>query len=468
MTAREQVLRLEELEQSISQLFFPKGKTQDLSVGLELEVWPFRETADCPNNLVKFYNDQGNGLIQVLEQMVGVIPGLAWDPLPNGMARFKMGSGWLTFEPGGQLEYSGPPLATLDEAIQDITGVLESLRCPLKEHGIWFFHSGLNPWHSIDEVGLLLQKPRYQNMNNFFQAVGPYGQKMMRLSTSLQVNLDAGDPETAQRRWLAANLLGPVFTAMFSNSPFIEGKPSGAHSFRSIIWQNLDPSRAGFQKDFLAPEYMPCPVQQYLHFALDAFCLWLPNGKGDLAFDGRFITFRDWMKKGSHGLFPTMEDWNAHLSTLFPEVRARGFFEVRYLDAQSKVWAAIPGILLTHLLYNPTAREEAIKILEPYRTTLPGMLQEAAIKGMTEAEIGNLARKIYRLGLNSAANSEADGVVQLCERFYQHYTYRNRSPANDLIDLNDGKVFTPNQYRDFEKGQIDAAGSLLDMICEYR
>lgn len=468
MTSGQQVLNSEELVKSISKLFFPEGKTVDHTVGLELEIWPFRDAPDCPNQLVRFYDENGTGLIQLLEGMVGSIPGLEWAPLDNGMARFKIGDGgWLTFEPGGQLEYSGPPKNSLDEAIQDITGVIESLRCALKSHRIWFFHSGLNPWHSVDEVGLLLQKPRYQNMNNFFKAVGPYGQKMMRLSTSLQVNLDAGDPETAQRRWLAANLLGPVFTAMFSNSPFVDGKPTGAHSFRSIIWQNLDPSRAGFQKDFLAPEYQPCPVQQYLNFALDAYCLWLPDGKGGMAFDGRFMSFRDWMNKGSHGLFPTMEDWNTHLTTLFPEVRARGFFEVRYLDAQSKVWCAIPGILLTHLLYNKEAREEVIRLLAPYRTTLPGMLKEAATKGMTETEIGGLAKKIFHVGLNTATASE-DMVVQLCERFFQHYTYRNRSPANDLIDLNNGEVFTPAQYRDFEQGQIDAAGSLLEMICEYR
>lgn len=285
MTAREQLLRSEELGQSVSRLFFPQGKTQDRSVGLELEIWPFRETAETPNALIRFYDDNGTGLIQILERMIGVIPGLSWDPLPNGMARFKIGDGFITFEPGGQLEYSGPPKKSLDEAIQDITGVMESLRCALKSHNIWFFHSGLNPWHTIDEVGLLLQKPRYQNMNNFFRAVGPYGQKMMRLSTSLQVNLDAGEPETAQRRWLAANLLAPVFTAMFSNSPFVESKATGAHSFRSIIWQNLDPSRAGFQKDFLALQYQPCPVQQYMQFALDAYCLWLPDGKGGMAFD---------------------------------------------------------------------------------------------------------------------------------------------------------------------------------------
>lgn len=461
-------LQPKQLKQRIHTQFFPEGKKEDLTVGLELEVWPFRESENTPIELIRFYDDKGTGLIQMLNEMEDSIEGLAWEPLPNGTPRFRIGDGGqLTLEPGGQLEYSGPPKATLDEAIQDISGIIESLRCCFKEKNVWLFHSGLNPWHTIDEVGLQLQKERYIHMNNYFQSVGPYGQRMMRLSTSLQVNLDAGDPDTAQRRWLAANLLGPVFTALFGNSPFIEGKATGAHSYRSIIWQNLDPSRTGFQKEFMAPDYRPCPVEQYMDFALSANNMRVPDASGNLVFDGRFLSFQKWMTEGSNGFYPTLDDWDNHLTTLFPEVRARGFFEIRYLDAQSKVWCSVPGILLTHLLYSPEAREQVIKLLEPYRTTLTGMLNEAAIKGMNETVIAQIAKNIFKLGLDAASKIESSAITQLCERFFELYTHKNRNPASDLIELNNGDVFTPRQYRDWEKSQVDAAGHLLDMICEY-
>ena len=466
MPTRTSAVTAEQLKPKINDLFFPGNKNQ--SVGLELEIWPFRDHGGEGNQLVRFFNDEGTGLIQLLQQLAPKIPGLSWAPTADGAHRFLYEEGGqLTFEPGGQLEYSGPPKHSLAEAIQDITYVIETLRCLLKNHGIWFFHSGLNPWHTIDEVGLQLRKDRYIHMNNYFKAVGPYGQKMMRLSTSLQINLDVGDPETAQRRWLAANLLAPVFTALFANSPFIHRKPTGAYSFRSIIWQHLDPSRTGFQKDFLAADYCPCPREQYLDFALNAYCMLLPDGDGNMVFNGEFVTFETWMRDGYNGFFPQMSDWENHLTTLFPEVRARGFFEIRYLDAQSKVWCAVPGILLTHLLYSEQAREKVIDLLLPYRVDLPRMLATAARRALDDTDIASLAKRIYRLALDTAAPHEQPTVLELCDRFYRQYTAENHTPAGELLRLNDGNLFTAAQYRDFEKAQLANAGDVLDMICEY-
>lgn len=462
-------LVMELLKNKVKHLFFPDRQLDDSrSVGLELEIWPFRHSEHSPNELVRFENERGTGLIQLLRKLLDEIENLKYSPTPEGAHRFVYDNGGnLTFEPGGQLEYSGAPKPTLAEAIQDLNFVIEDLRCRLKPHGIWFFHSGLNPWYSIAEVGLQITKERYLHMNRFFESVGPFGQKMMRLSTSLQVNLDAGSPPTAQRRWLAANLLAPVFTAMFGNSPFVDGKATGAYSFRSLIWQRLDPSRAGIPRGFMTENYDPCPVEQYFRFALDAYCMRIPDSDGRPVFDGRFLSFRDWMEQGSHGYFPDIGDWDIHLSTLFPEVRARGFFELRFLDAQSRVWCAVPGILLTHLLYDREATEGVINLLSPYRTTLMPMLEVAARQGMDEPEIAGLAREIYALAMDAAEKAELPTVLALCEQFYQHYTSKNRNPAHDLLDLNEGRLFTPAQYRDFEKRQVDRAGEILDIICEY-
>lgn len=467
MPKREKTLTHQMLKAKVDKLFFPEGKTRDKSVGLELEIWPFRKTELNEASLVPFFDDEGTGLIQVLQSFQAKIDGLHYKNVEGAHKFTVAGGGMITFEPGGQLEYSGPPFDSLADAISDITMVIELLRCNFKAYDIWFFHSGLNPWYTVEQVGLQLDHPRYINMNRFFEGIGPFGQKMMRLSTSLQVNLDAGDPDTAQRRWLAANLLAPIFTALFGNSPFVDGKATGAKSFRALIWQRLDPSRTGFQKGFLAPVYQPCPVEQYHQFGLDAYCMRLPDPRGELVFGGQYKSFRQWMEHGENGFYPEMQDWETHLSTLFPEVRARGFFEVRYLDAQSKVWCSVPGIMLTHLLYDADARERVIQCLEPYRSSLPAMMREAAVHGMDESEIAGLARRIYKLAMQTAAASEDPKVMALCECFYKRYTFAGKNPASELIQLNDGELFSPRQYRDYEKSQVDAAGDLLSIICEY-
>lgn len=466
MPSKNKVLDLAQMQQAVHASFFPETASDRRTIGLELEVWPFRTTAQNPAETLPHYNEQGTGLVQLLQKFAEVLPELRYTG-DDEMPKFAMGDGNLTFEPGGQWEYSGPPLADMEAAIADINNVIEKLRCMFKAHDVWFFHSGLNPWHSVSNTPMLLKKERYRSMNNFFEAIGPYGQQMMRLSTSLQVNLDVGPPETAQRRWLAANLLAPVFTAVFANSPFAAGSATGYYSFRANIWQRLDKTRTGFPKGLLAENYKPCPVAQYQDFALDAFVFRLPREDGSQLFHNRFRSFRSWMEEGHNGYFPTLDDWKDHLTTLFPEVRPKGFFELRSMDAQSRVWCAVPGILMTNILYDADACEKVIDWLSPYRTTLNGMLEVAAERSLEERVIADLATRVFELGLSVHPGNQSQRVMALAERFFNTYTSQRQTPAHVLLQLNDGKLFTPEQYRAFERSQVEAAADVLDVICEY-
>jgi glutamate--cysteine ligase len=466
MPSKVKVLEPHQIRQAVHHSFFPENSADHQTIGLELEVWPFRTTLNDRAEILPHYNEAGSGLIQLLKEFEQVIPELRYTG-DDEMPKFAMGEGNLTFEPGGQWEYSGPPFNNLEAAIADINNVIEKLRCMFKAHNVWFFHSGMNPWHSVSNTPMQLKKERYRSMNNYFEAIGPYGQQMMRLSTSLQVNLDVGTPETAQRRWLAANLMAPIFTATFANSPFAAGQPTGFYSFRANIWQHLDKTRTGFPKDLLSDEYKPCPVSQYLDFALDAYVFKLPLENGEQRFHNKFRTFRSWYEEGHNGWYPTLEDWVDHLTTLFPEVRPKGFFELRSMDAQSRVWCSVPGILMTNILYDAEACEKIIEWMTPYRTTLPGMLEVAAEKSLEESVLADLAVRTFELGLSAHPSQQSDRVIALAERFFNSYTSLKQTPAHSLLKLNDGKLFTPDQYRSFERTQVEAAADVLQVICEY-
>jgi glutamate--cysteine ligase len=56
-------------------------------------------------------------------------------------------------------------------------------------------------------------------------------------------------------------------------------------------------------------------------------------------------------------------DWAVHLTTLFPEVRARGTFEVRSADAVPAEHYIVPPALLGGLAYDPAARAAALDLL---------------------------------------------------------------------------------------------------------
>lgn len=454
------------LKTHLLKAFFKELKDEAQNVGLELELIPFGDEAGKKNRPVGLFDNQGGGTIPLLRRYAADCPTLTFETEQLGMPRFIVKEGGqLTFEPGGQIEYSGPPKPSMSLAVADMARVLRQLEEALTPHGIWFFHGGLNPWYQVEEIPLQLQKQRYRSMDRFFAARGPFGQKMMRLSTSLQINLDVGTASTAPRRWMAANLLAPLMVAAFANSPFCGRERMNAKSFRSVIWQNLDHSRTGVQKGFEATNYDPCPVEQYFQFALDAYCMRLPDAQGNMVFDGHFRTFRYWMTHGFRGFFPDFDDWTDHLSTLFPVVRPRGFFELRYIDAQSKAYWMVPGVILTHLLYDEKAREAIIDMMQRYRTTLTGMMREAAMHGLADPELADCVKRMFRIAFKAAESAENSDLLKICELFFSDLTYLGKTPADALIALNQGTVFSPEQYWNFERTNLEHVAPWLDKVC---
>ena len=68
-------------------------------------------------------------------------------------------------------------------------------------------------------------------------------------------------------------------------------------------------------------------------------------------------TFHDWVEDPDDP--PGEDDLATHMTTLFPPVRPRGWFEVRYLDAQPWRWWPVPVAVLHALLDDPAATEAA-------------------------------------------------------------------------------------------------------------
>jgi glutamate--cysteine ligase len=67
----------------------------------------------------------------------------------------------LTVEPGGQLELSSPPAASLTECIATVSADLDAVRSALAEHDLGLVGVGQDPWHSPRRF---LHEPRYDAM----------------------------------------------------------------------------------------------------------------------------------------------------------------------------------------------------------------------------------------------------------------------------------------------------------------
>ncbi len=343
----------------------------------------------------------------------------------------------ISFEPGGQVEFSSKPYPCLGDATARMRSVQGCLDAALKDRGIELTQVGINPWHSLAELGLQMPKARYRAMDEYFSRIGPYGQRMMRQTCTIQVNLDFGpDENTLARRYLASVLLAPIATATFANSPIVDGKTTGARTFRSRVWRHTDPTHTGMPGLDLLTDAITrddC-IETYLKFALDAHVVFVAGLDYKVP---RNVTFGDWLDRPIDGVSPTLADFETHMSLLFPEVRPRGFLELRSIDCQPRAFQQVPAAYMTGLLYDAKARDALIALLLPRKVELKDLLLRAET-GLTHAPLAKLADQVMGLAMDGFERLppcfKAHGSEHELTVFRESFTARGRTLADDILD----------------------------------
>lgn len=232
----------------------------------------------------------------------------------------------VSYEPGGQIEYATRPVPSLD-LLDDLLGqCLLPLAAALQDEGIRLLARGLDPVTPASHVRRVLAGDRYPRQEAHYARRGTAGRTMMLQTAGVHVNVDPGpDPVAA---WNRANTLVPHLVALFANAPSPTEAGNPVRSRRAGLWRVLDPTR---NRVFaLSPE----PWREYLAFALEAESFLL----GDPEAPAR--SFRAWL---ADGVGP--EAFQAHLTTLFPEVRPRRYLEIRSVDALPLRWCVVPAAL---------------------------------------------------------------------------------------------------------------------------
>ncbi|MEE1754549.1 ergothioneine biosynthesis glutamate--cysteine ligase EgtA [Streptomyces sp. SP18CS02] len=343
----------------------------------------------------------------------------------------------LTFEPGGQLELSSQPAATLTECITAVSADLTAVRTALGASGLTLNGFGLDPWHSPRDR--LLREPRYDAMESYLDRSGPAGRAMMRDSASVQVCLDAGyeqpGPLGFEQRWRLAHLLGPVLVAAFANSPCLHGTCTGQRSTRQSLWADLDPVRG------LAPPIDREPRSAWAAHVLDAPVMCVRT-RGDGPWPvPEGLSFRSWLREGKPRA-ATRGDLDYHVSTLFPPVRPRGHLELRMIDAQAGEdgWI-VPLAVTTALFDDPEAAEAVYRVVEPLaRSAAPlepprdTVWRTAARDGLTDPALRAAAVACFELALEALPRIGAETAVQdAVAAFNDRFVVRGRCPADELF-----------------------------------
>lgn len=361
---------------------------------------------------------------------------MGWSPVfeDGHIIALEQGGAQVTLEPGGQLEHAARPVTRQEDLVADARAYLAQVAVPSRRLGLAWLATGLRPFGTIDQVPWM-PKQRYSVMREFLPPRGHLAPEMMKRTATVQVNLDYGDSEDAKEKLRCIMSTTSVLTALYACSPIVDETVSGFQSYRSFVWTATDPSRCGL---------LPLAFEDgdvfrgYVEWALDVPMFFLYRGTYR-PMDGR--TFRQFFREGYEGQRATMDDWELHLSTLFPEARLKRFLEVRGADAGSLEMNVALGPLCRGLLYDATARAAATELTAAldmdqrvdfwHRVARQGL--SAKVPGRGGITAGELSRELVAIaadGLSRLAPEEdcyLDPVRAIAES--------GRTQADAMIDL---------------------------------
>jgi glutamate--cysteine ligase len=326
---------------------------------------------------------------------------------------WKLASGArISFEPGGQIEVSSAPHTSARSLIAEFSRITSSLLDSFERHGAVLETKGVDPYNPISRTPLQLHRERYEKMTRYFESIGPSGIRMMRQTASVQINLEPGDDPLT--RWTLLNRMAPMLVAIFANSRRYAGEDSGHASYRAHLWRTLDPSRTGLRD-------VSAPVESYYDFALRAGWIF-----GQTA-DGNYESFANAIDRGAGEA-----EWDLHLSTLFPEVRPRDYFEVRSTDMVDLPWLAAPIAMVAGVCYHEPTAAAVSELLSDFDAAT---LVNAGERGITDATIATVAKDFCDLSLKGASALGADYMshddLDILHEFVERYPANGRSPADD-------------------------------------
>jgi glutamate--cysteine ligase len=279
------------------------------------------------------------GVEVILRQMVERYD---WQPEEQDghIIALKRGKIEIHLEPGGQIELSGEPCESIHCTFTEFTQHIRELVEIADPLGIVFLGLGIQPVSRLDEIEWVPKK-RYRIMGPYMPKVGSLGQRMMKQTATVQANIDFSDENDAMAKFRTGMGLAPILIATFANSPICEGRLTGYRSFREHIWTDTDNRRAGLLKFAFAPDVS---FAHYMEYALDVPMYFIIRNKDYI--DMTHMTFRQFLESGHQGERATIEDWDAHLTTLFPETRIKRYIEVRSADSQStELMTALPALI---------------------------------------------------------------------------------------------------------------------------
>lgn len=262
----------------------------------------------------------------------------------------------ITLEPGGQFELSGAPLRNVHETCAEFSQHYDELHEISQPLSLAWMAVGHHPWATRDEINWM-PKGRYRVMRSYLPTRGGRALDMMLRTCTVQANFDYTSEQQCGERFRLANAMVPVLTALFANSPYLEGRSAKLASIRSQVWLDVDGDRCGIPRF----AFEGFSYERYVDWALDVPMFFV---KRDGEYHPHHVPFRRYLEEGFTAPDGTRHhashrDWFLHLSTVFPEIRLKPHIEFRSSDSVGSRYVCALPALIKGVLYDDDAAGEA-------------------------------------------------------------------------------------------------------------
>jgi glutamate--cysteine ligase len=233
------------------------------------------------------------------------------------------------------------------------------------------------------------------------------------------------------------------------------GGGRGPRSARQQVWSVMDPSRT-------APVHRPVPdggdggtarprvspAEEWLAYALAARVMMIrATPERFVAVDGPLgadpLTFGAWMQRGHELGWPTLDDFEYHLTTLFPPVRPRGWLELRMIDSLPDPWWRVAAAVATALLEDEDAGGAALEAVSapPRGAGVTDHWRSAARHGLADPALRAAAQRVFPAALQGLGRLGADrATLAAAEAFHERFVARGRCPADDPVPIPEAEM----------------------------
>ena len=406
---------LENKQQIIN--YFEEGSKQKkfCVIGTEHEKFIFHLNTLKP---VNYFGKNG------IKSLFKLIKGNGWNEIKEGKNTIALKNkvSTISLEPRCQIELSGGTVKTIHDTCREAKIYLDQLKKICKKKNLGILGLGYYPIN-FDRNSGWVPKKRYSIMKKRMKVTGSHGLEMMSSTCCIQTNLDYENERDMFKKVRIGFALQPFVTALFANSPIINGKKSKFLSYRSYIWSKTDKKRCGiisevFSKNFTFEKYVNYLLKVPMYFVLK-------NGKYIEVENQNFEDFLKGNLKKFPNLLPTVKDLENHISTIFTDVRIKQYIEMR--GADSGPWnriCALPSFWVG-LLYNKKILDQTFLLVKNWKLEEISQLNKDVQKYGLNAELRG--RKIKSLSIE---------ILKLAKKGLKLRNYKNKKKETEEIFLN--------------------------------